>query len=282
MTASMQIDQAGLSAGTPGQSRSDGLDDGSLVTLESLTAGTTYKFEFLWVPVGDDTAVASLAQDGGVPAKWTFSPKAGVYGNYRIHLIVDEGLPTEEETIRTFGIRTPAGVLIPAFNEKGDEDASLLQNGAPEIEASENNEPEPETGYQWTGWHNFFDKVAKLLDEEIRTRKVSRAFNEQAHENPITVGSWKFGQGTLKGTSSLYMGSDTGSHQVTARLRQVGNPAPVVAEWTATGGLQNVVVTGGDKALPADDWYYLEIFSNNAAAYVLLDGADLIVIQDAP
>lgn len=281
MAASMQIDQAGLGAGTPGQARSDGLDDGSLVTLTSITVGTTYKFEFLWTPPGDVDAVSSLVQTGS-PEVWTFSPTPGVYGNYRIHLVVDEGLPTEEETIRTFGIRTPAGILIPGFNEKADEDASLLQNGAVEIEASENNEPEPVSSLQWSGWHNFFDKVAKLLDLKIRTRRVSRAFNEQAGTSPTTIGAWKFGAGTLKAASALYMGSSTGTHQVTARLRRVSDPVPVVAQWQVTGGLQNVNVTGGDQTLPADDWYYMEIFSGDAAAQVLLDGADLIVEQDAP
>jgi len=280
MTASMQIDQVGLGAGTPGLARTDGLADGAVVTLTSITVGTTYRFEFLWVPPDDTTAVASLAATGS-PEVWEFTPTPGAYGTYRIHLIVDEGLPTEEETIRTFGVRNPSGLLPPAFNEKADEDASLVLHTPSEVEASENNEVSPTTGLQWAGWHDYFTLMATLLDAVNRTHHIKDAFNEQEGTSPTTIGAWKLGAGTLKAGSAVYMGSNTGTHQVTARLRRVGDPVPIIAQWQTTSGLSNVNLAS-DAVLPADDWYYLEIFSGDAAAVVLLDGVDFIVEQDAP
>jgi len=280
MSASMQIDQVGIAAGTPGLARTDGLDDGATVTLTSITVGTTYRFEFLWVPSGDTTAVASLAATGS-PEIWEFSPTPNVYGTYRIRLIVDEGLPTEDETIRVFGIRNSSGLLSPAFNEKADEGASLVLHTPDEVEGSENNEVSGVSGLQWTGWHDFFTLTTNLLDTINRTRYIKQAFNEQEGITPSSVGAWKLKQGTLKAGSSVYFGSSTGTHTVTARLRRVGDPVPIVAQWQTTSGLSNVNLAS-DATLPADDWYYLEIFSGDAAAVALLDGVDFVAEQDAP
>jgi len=190
----MQIDQAGLGAGTPGLARTDGLDDGALVTLTSNTLATTYRFEFLWVPPGDATAIASLAATGS-PEVWDFSPTAGVWGTYRIKLIVDEGLPTEDTTIRSFGIRTPAGILIPSFNEKASEDATLILNTALEIEASENNEVSPFTGFQWSGWFDFLHTVGISIDLIARTRRLNHLINESSDTAVKVVGAWYLRRG---------------------------------------------------------------------------------------
>ena len=139
MPATMQIDQAGLPAGTPGFSRSDGLDTGALVTLTSTGGGSTHDFELLAVPSADGTSVASLAQTG--PTTWTFSPDALVYGSWRIRLVVDAGLATESEQIRTFGVRTPTlSLRIPAWNEIASALASLA-NLSGMVQQSETNEP---------------------------------------------------------------------------------------------------------------------------------------------
>jgi hypothetical protein len=279
MSASMKIDQVGLPAGVDGYARTDGLSDNSLVTLTSITVGTTYKFEFLWVPPDDDEAVSSLAASGS-PEIWTFSPKAGVYGSYRIHLIVDEGLETEEETTRIFGIRNSSGLLTPAFNEKADEDSTLLLNGATQIEASENNEESDNSGYRWAGWWDHLDLQNQITDELNRTRYIQQSFNEQADTSPTSIGMWYIEKGTLVSGASVYIGSNTGTHQVTARLRRESDPVPIVAQWQVTGGLQNVA-TASDTDIPASDWYYLEIFSSSSAAVVLLDGANFKIIQES-
>ena len=135
----LQIDQATLSpAGTPGKARTDGKAGGQLVTLTNTGTGTTTRFRLLDVPLGDTTAALSLTQTG--PKVWTFSPTAAVYGSYRIELTEDLGLSTEYTEIHIFGIRTPtAGLLLPALGEHGDPSASLVNAGASQIAAAENN-----------------------------------------------------------------------------------------------------------------------------------------------
>lgn len=128
MAAIIKIDQTGLSAGVAGRSRTDGLTSGAQVQLTSVSPGTTNAWSLLWVPDADTTAVASLTPAG---AGATFSPTAVVYGTYRIRLVVDAGLPTESESIRTFSILTPnKGFRIPALNERASDAASLVNNGA--------------------------------------------------------------------------------------------------------------------------------------------------------
>lgn len=153
MPAQMRIDQATLGAGTPGVSRTDGLDDGSLVTLTSLGGGTTHRFELLDFPDGDTTAEASLAPTG--PTVWTFTPTALVWGTYRIRLITDEGLPTESRQTRILGVRLPnSGLLIPAWNEIADPNGSRINETATVVAASENNEPSAEfAGGEPRGWY---------------------------------------------------------------------------------------------------------------------------------
>lgn len=158
MPASMRIDQAGLPVGTPGKARTDGLDTGALVTLSSLGGGTTHSFRLLWVPPEDTTAEASLIQTG--PTTWTFSPTAGVWGSYRIELVVDEGTPSESRQRRIFGVRLPlSGQLIPAANESADARATLLNDGGATIDRSENNEPFGPfaAGSSWGWWKAWRD-----------------------------------------------------------------------------------------------------------------------------
>jgi hypothetical protein len=139
MSAQVKIDQATLApAGTAGKSRTDGKSGGQLVTLTNTGLGTTTRFRLLWVPPGDTTAVASLVQTG--PKVWTFSPTASQPGTYRIQLIEDEGRPSERREVRTFKVRTPIfGLTIPALNEVGDASASMVNAGAAQIEAAEDN-----------------------------------------------------------------------------------------------------------------------------------------------
>lgn len=158
----MQIDQAGLPAGTPGRARTDGLDTGALLTFTSLGAGTTHEFRLLWVPPEDLTALATLMQTG--PTTWTSSPQAGTWGTYRIELIVDKGLPTEDRQIRIFGVRTPDGILIPAANESADPSATLENNTPAVIARSENNEPFGPfvTGSAWGWWAALRDALVNI------------------------------------------------------------------------------------------------------------------------
>jgi hypothetical protein len=163
MPAQMLIDQAGLPAGTPGLARTDGLDTGAGVTITSVGGGLTHTVRLLWVPPGDTSAVASLS---GAGVLWTFQPTAAVYGSYRIELVVDEGLSTEDRQIRIFGIRTPVqGLLIPAANESADASTTLVNVGAAQIARSEQNEPFAPflAGSAW-GWWRALSELALAVE----------------------------------------------------------------------------------------------------------------------
>lgn len=139
MPAQIRIDQEGLPEGTPGVSRTDGLDTGALVTLTNTGSGSTTAFRLLWVPPGDTTAVATLEPTDD-PRVWTFAPTPGVYGSYRVELVENQGLTTELRERRILAVRTPGlGVVIPALGERGDSRASLVQAEQAQIDAAENN-----------------------------------------------------------------------------------------------------------------------------------------------
>lgn len=131
MAAVLKIDQAGLSAGTSGKARLDGKADGSLVTLTSVSPGTTNEFRLLYVPPDDDEAIDSLTPTGGgATPVWTFSPKAGVRGAYRVELIINAGLSTESRQQKVFGIASWRHELVPpALNEIGDPTARSALSG---------------------------------------------------------------------------------------------------------------------------------------------------------
>ncbi len=168
MPAQLRIDQAGLPAGTPGKSRTDGLDSGALVTLTNTGLGTTTTFRLLWVPPGDTTAVASLAATGD-PKVWTFTPTEEVYGSYRVELVENEGLVTEKRERRVLVVRTPnLGLVIPALNERGSSKASLLEADAAIIEAAENNaddyESEALNALPYAAWWRSIHELATAVD----------------------------------------------------------------------------------------------------------------------
>ncbi len=134
--AKFTIDQATLPAGTEDRSRTDGLDDGSLVTL-SRSGTQDVRFRLLWVPPGDTTAVATLAEQS--PGIWTFTPTNLVYGTYRIEMIQNEGKSNEERSIRWLVVRTPAGLCIPPLNGRASDRASLVNADAVQVSLSEDN-----------------------------------------------------------------------------------------------------------------------------------------------
>ena len=139
MASDIRIDQVGLPAGVAGRSRTDGLSTGAVVTLTNAAGGAT-TFRLLWVPLGDTTAVASLAPTGPGSATWTFAPTASRFGTYLIELVRNEGASNETRERRVLRIRTATrGLIIPALNELGDPRASLLNAGAAVVQASDDN-----------------------------------------------------------------------------------------------------------------------------------------------
>ena len=166
--ATMKIDQAGLPAGANDKARTDGLATGALVTVTSLGTGTA-TFKLLWVPVGDTTAVATLAPTGN-PKIWTFTPTANKPGSYRIQLTENQGLATQSISRLIFGIRTPVqGLLIPALNEIADPSASLINQSAAQVSASENNEKTSATpgnigSFDYSGWWRALHQAIIAVD----------------------------------------------------------------------------------------------------------------------
>lgn len=190
MTAQLKIEQAGRSEGTVGKSRTDGLDTGAEVTLTNTGSGATTKFQLLWVPPGDTTAVASLAATED-PKVWTFTPSENVYGSYRIELIENEGLLTEKRERRIFAIRTPNyGIVIPAFNERGSPNASLLAATEDIIEAAENNAEDYDDAtlndVPYAAWWRSMHELATAVDG-ISLGNVSEGVMTIAYEGSIAI-----------------------------------------------------------------------------------------------
>lgn len=164
MASRIKISQAGLSAGVAGVARTDGLDTGALVTLEDVSGTGNSTFHLLWGPPEDTTAKSSLAATGD-PDIWTFSPTAAVYGSYLIELR-DNGVPIER---RIFGIRTPANqLLIPALNERASRHAGWDDDGADEIEASENNANDFPlsvlNSFRYAGWWRSLYELYRVVE----------------------------------------------------------------------------------------------------------------------
>ena len=165
----MKIDQAGLSpAGTAGKARLDGRIDGGLVTLTSTVPGTTNRFRLLSVPPRDDSAIGTLvATGGGATPVWTFEPKPGVYGAYRVELIVNEGIAGEARQRLVFGIPAPRSrVVPPALNEVGDPTARHGLTGPALTEALARTERNvtPSGGNSVDGWQRSLVDMAEAIE----------------------------------------------------------------------------------------------------------------------
>lgn len=160
-----RIDQAGRPAGTPGVARTDGLDTGAQVTVTIITPGAVNAVRVLWKPSAD---AASVVVDfgGGV---FKFSPSPKVYGTWIIQIEVDGD--TDE---MVFGVRTPRlGILIPAFNEIADPNASLYLNGPDQVDASQNNEPyAANPAINYAGWWPAMENAMLKIDAIGRVNAV--------------------------------------------------------------------------------------------------------------
>lgn len=168
MTAQFQISQVGLDAGAPGLSRTDGLADGSLVICTNTGAGATTLFRLLWTPPGDSTAVSTLGATVD-PKVWTFEPTPNCYGTYLVELVENEGLSTEKTERRALVVRTPnLGLVIPAFGERADRNASLVLDGAAQVEAADNNADDYAdaelNARRYAGWWRSMHELAIALD----------------------------------------------------------------------------------------------------------------------
>lgn len=217
MASQLQIDQAGLAAGTPGVSRTDGKADGSVVTLTNTGSGTTL-FQLLDIPLDDTTAEGSLAVTAN-PSVWEFNPTSGARGTYLIELIENKGLSTEKRERRIFGVRTgAAGLLIPALNEVADSKASLILDGADQIEVSDDNAQDYTSNAnlnsrRYAGW---WRKMYELFIVAEAGATSNTVFKSVSGSHTVTEADWNGNppaQTTLvllmDGTSDITMPTDS-------------------------------------------------------------------------
>lgn len=192
MAARIKIDQAGLSAGVAGKSRTDGLDGGELVTLEDVGGTGNSTFHLLWGPPEDTDAKSSLAATVD-PNIWTFSPTPAAYGSYVIELR-DNDVPIER---RIFGIRTPANaLLIPALNERASRHAGWHNDGADQIELCEQNAddfPLSElNSLRYAGWWRSLYELYRIVEfgtGSIADNALALAKLVQAASAPSFIGA---------------------------------------------------------------------------------------------
>lgn len=160
MAAILQFEQATAPAGPgPGLAFYTGTVINQLVTVTSEGVASTHEARILYQPEEDS---ATLTQTN--VTTWTFTPNptGGLLAGgaaYRIELVTDRGLPTEDRTIKVFGIRDSNGVFLPPANARADpeanvpdlSDATLFQRF---LRASEMNEPDADypNGNPF-GWH---------------------------------------------------------------------------------------------------------------------------------
>lgn len=124
MTASIRFDQTGIPASTGPGARTDGLATGARVTVRN-DSGQPCRIELLWVPPEDAGVVASIGSTS--PSEWYFDPTASNHGSYLVRMIEREGTADQSIDEKVFGIRLPeTQLLIPAFNEKGDPEVTLV------------------------------------------------------------------------------------------------------------------------------------------------------------
>ncbi len=113
MSAIMKIDQAGISSGTAGVSRNDGVATGALVTLTSTAHVATFSFKLLHVgsiPYPDLNSRSSLKQASATT--WTFTPTSSVSGVWLIELTTDAGTHNEASQVLSFGIKSSTDALV--------------------------------------------------------------------------------------------------------------------------------------------------------------------------
>lgn len=192
MSALLKIDQIGLTAGVAGRARTDGKSDGSRVTLTNTGSGGSTVMRLVWTPPEDTTASASLTVTGD-PKVWTFDPTPNAVGSYLVELVQNEGSSSEVVERRVFSVRTWHGLVIPAFNERGDDRASLVLAGSDQVQASNNNATDyPDAALNarpWASWWRALREMFGALDRFAEVVCVAD-FMTPAERIAAFTGSW--------------------------------------------------------------------------------------------
>jgi len=127
MSAIFTIDQPGLPAGQPDRARQDIIPGGPPVQFAAVfppPTHSTYKWEFLTQPVGvsltfSDPTIHNPTVNFGLN-----------YGGYLVRLTVDEGLATEDVSVRYVGLKWPVSSLaVPALTETNQDNSQAPFTG---------------------------------------------------------------------------------------------------------------------------------------------------------
>lgn len=127
MSAIFTIDQIGLPAGQPDRARQDIIPGGPPVQFSAVfppPTHATYKWEFLTQPSGvsltfSDPTIHNPTVNFGLN-----------YGGYLVRLTVDEGLATEDVSVRYVGLKWPTSSLaVPALTETNQDNSQAPHTG---------------------------------------------------------------------------------------------------------------------------------------------------------
>lgn len=256
MTANLTLNQVGLPAGTTNEARDDGLDTGAVMSWTASGFVSTFRMELLWTaqhPSPDTTAEASFALSG--PATYSATPTAARYGTYLVRLITDEGTADEDEITLGFAVlSSPTALRIPAPQERGDPNASLVLATPAQKRLSWFNKPELTGPFSGAGgsWAPWWRPHADMIHEFNTTTSgvpPSRQINTTA---PLAGGGDLSADRTLSITAATTVAA--GSMSAADKLK--------------LDGIQNAIVfvaVGGTTKTPALSDAYTTQEATNAA-----------------
>ncbi len=246
MSANVTLDQVGLPGGTVNEARSDGLDTGAVMSATVSGYVSTHRAELLWVaqhPSPDTTSVATFVAVGANGYSWT--PTAGRYGTWILHVVTDEGTADEDECFLGFAVlSSPTALRIPAPQERGDPFASLVLATAVQKRLSWFNEPEVAGPFAGAGgmwapwWRPHADMIHIFNTSGGAPVPSSRLINTTA---PLAGGGNLSADRTLSITAATTIAA--GSMSAADKLKLDGLPSSAVP----TTRLINVTapITGG-------------------------------------
>lgn len=243
--AVLRIQVAGLSDVPDGESRNDGVS-GSKVTLTSVGVGnTTHLIRF--ANTSEDPTPPTLTQN--TTTEWEFTPSAGAGHTYLIELYVTDAFGGEDTVRRPYRIPTAnLGLLLPGPMEAADAAASLFNNGAAIIKASNDNASGNYVGWaiHGTDWFNHIESLSSQLP-----------LYDRAGDPASVAGRGYLYVKDTSGVSQLFYEDDTGGvTQLTPADASATTTTTFTINSDATAAVQEspcLIMIGGDGVAPTSD-----------------------------
>lgn len=161
------------------ESRTDGVS-GQQVTLTSIDTAATHLMQLVSSTEDPAPVLTQLT-----PTVWTFTPNNGAQ-TYVIQCTTVTSGGVTDITRRIYAIRTTAtGLAFPGYNEKANPAASLFNNDADIIAASENNEDG-----NYFGWgptlHGWLEAIEELrVDVDVLAGPAAVSLDDAYNEDRI-------------------------------------------------------------------------------------------------